>query len=347
MEGCKAFILMPFSESLSEVYDFLIKGALTDAGYQVKRADDIKSQSNILEDIVKGIMESDLIVADLTESNPNVYYELGIAHSFQKKVVLITQEIDELPFDLRSYRVIPYSTHFSRMNTAKKELEVIAKEASEGKIPFGNPIKDYGLHSGDNKTLFDNHELTKNDDLGALDHQVEIEEGFEVITGIVELVGTKLADELVPAVNATTNDLKTKKDLSAKKKRRVIKQLAEHLDGFATFLKPKNSAYRTALINTESSLEYILSNADESKEDVEGFIEGFESMKNGAQDGREGFMSMLEVLKDLPSLEKNFNRANKYMQDEIQLLIENIDKTLSMASRAVMLGHSLLKRVSE
>lgn len=81
MEHKKAFILMPFTESLNDVYDFLIKGALVEAGYQVKRADDIKSQSNILEDIVKGIIESDLIVADLTDSNANVYYELGIAHA--------------------------------------------------------------------------------------------------------------------------------------------------------------------------------------------------------------------------------------------------------------------------
>lgn len=144
MNNKNAFVIMPFSEDFIDIYQFLIVGGLKDAGYVVKRADDIRSQSNILGDIVEGIVSSDLIVADLTGANPNVYYELGIAHALNKKVILLTQEIDELPFDLRSYRVVAYSEHFSRMNQAKVELSQLAKDALKGKLPFGNPVKDFG-----------------------------------------------------------------------------------------------------------------------------------------------------------------------------------------------------------
>lgn len=353
MEHNKAFILMPFSESLSDVYDFLIKGALIEAGYQVKRADDIKSQSNILEDIVKGIIESDLIVADLTDSNANVYYELGIAHALQKKVVLITQDIDELPFDLRSYRVIGYSTHFARMDEAKTELSQLAKEAFEGSLPFGNPVKDYGSISNINQSIFptvkNNNDLSE---LGFLDHIVEVEENFEDLTEIVEVVGYKLVEELTPEITKTTQILTTASDLTSKQKRNVIKELAGHVDTYASFLKLKNDEYRALNKKLETSIEIVLTintedYDEESIEGIESFLAGFESLEVGAQGGRDGFLSMLETMKGLPNLEKSFNRANKEMQQELQPFIDNIDQTISMSSRARTLGKSLLSKVTE
>jgi hypothetical protein len=349
MENNNAFILMPFSEPLNEVYEFLIKGALTEAGYKVSRADDIKSQSNILEDIITGIMQSSLIVADLTDSNANVYYELGIAHALQKKVVLITQEIDELPFDLRSYRVIAYSTHFSKMNEAKNILKELAKEALDGSLPFGNPVKDYGAILPANTSLSVIDSLHENEDLGLLDHIVEVEENFETLTEIVLLVGSKLSDDFTPKITASTNIITTAKDLTAKQRRNVVKDLAGHVNGFANFLKPKNEEYRVLIKKVETSIEVVLTTNNEHNEEsiqgIESFLNGFESMETGAQTGRDGFLSMLDTMKNLPNLEQSFSRASKYMQEEIQTFIDNIDQTISMASRARILGKSLLSRL--
>ncbi|QYJ90761.1 hypothetical protein [Shewanella halotolerans] len=353
MEYKNAFILMPFTESLNEVYDFLIKGALIDAGYEVKRADDIKSQSNILEDIVKGIMESDLIVADLTDSNANVYYELGIAHAMQKKVVLITQEIDELPFDLKSYRVIGYSTHFSRMHEAKTELLQLAQEASKGTLPFGNPVKDYANTRADSTPVFPVvvHDSSKELELelGFLDHIVQVEENFEDLTDIVNIVGSKMVDELTPEITKTTQTLTTN-SLTTKQRRNLIKDLAIHVDDYASFLKPKNENYRELNKILETSIEIVLTSSqnhdEESKEGIGNFISGFESLQDGAQGGRDGFVSLLTTMEELPNLEKTFNRASRELQRELRIFIDNIDQTISMASRAVTLGKSLLAKVS-
>ncbi len=352
MKSKKSFVLMPFSESLNDVYEFLIKGALSEAGYQVKRADDIRSQSNILEDIVKGIIDSDLIVADLTDSNANVYYELGIAHALQKKVVLITQDIDEIPFDLKSYRVIGYSTHFSRMNEAKIELTQLARESSNGTLPFGNPVKDYGKIEP--SEICDIHVSVVGDcvqveeDLGLLDHVVKIEDDFLALTEIVKLVGSKLVDELTPEIERT-NKLLTAGDITTKQRRNAVKELAEHVGGYAELLKPKNEEYRVLNKELETSIEIILVSSqvddEESVNGVKNFLDSFESLGSGAQGGRDGFIGLLGTMKNLPSLEKSFNRASKDVQRELELFVDNIDQTIAMASRAGTLGRSLLASV--
>ena len=70
-----AFVLMPFDEDFDAVYTDFLTPVLSDHGFEVQRADDIEieSQQNILRDVVRGIAISDLIVADLTAANPNVF----------------------------------------------------------------------------------------------------------------------------------------------------------------------------------------------------------------------------------------------------------------------------------
>ncbi|WP_350433328.1 hypothetical protein ABIS04_09550 [Shewanella sp. H8] len=303
------------------------------------------------EDIIKGIIESDLIVADLTDSNANVYYELGIAHALQKKVVLITQEIDELPFDLKSYLVIGYTTHFARMNEAKTQLHQLAQEASNGTLPFGNPVKDYAKIQNVSESIFPvvvNDSNYEESDLGFLDHIVQVEETFEALTEIVAVVGSKLVDELTPEINKTTQILTTK-NLTTKQRRNVIRELAKYVDDYANLLKPKNEEYTELNKKVETSIEIVLTlnqnHDEESIEGIENFLIGFETLENGAQGGRDGFIGMLRIMEKLPNLEKSFNRASKELQRELQLFINNIDQTISMASRARTLGKSLLAKV--
>ncbi|GAI12942.1 unnamed protein product, partial [marine sediment metagenome] len=74
---------MPFDLEFDWIFNDLIKLALEEVGYDVKRADSILNQQNILKDVVRGIAEADLVVADLTGLNPNVFYEIGIAHTMR------------------------------------------------------------------------------------------------------------------------------------------------------------------------------------------------------------------------------------------------------------------------
>ena len=76
-------------------------------------------------DIIQPIYESDIVIADLTGLNPNVMYELGLAHSFNKKTIVITKDdLSQLPFDLKQYRAKDYDTHFLRFEELLNYLKI-------------------------------------------------------------------------------------------------------------------------------------------------------------------------------------------------------------------------------
>jgi hypothetical protein len=139
----RVFVLMPFNKDLDVVYTDLIKKPLEAAGYIVQRADDIDTQQAIMKDIVRSIADADLIVAELTGLNANVFYELGIAHSFRKTTILLTQDIGTLPFDLRSYRAYPYTLHYQDAKRVAEKMQQIGELHKLGKLQAGNPITDY------------------------------------------------------------------------------------------------------------------------------------------------------------------------------------------------------------
>jgi len=139
----KAFVIMPFEPEFSPIFEDLIRPALEDAGYNVSRADSFLDQQNILRDIVRGIGSADLIIADLTTMNPNVLYELGLCHGLRIPTILLTQSMDEVPFDLRSYRILVYSTRFDQVHKLKEALVEIAKKHRNRELAFGSPIIDF------------------------------------------------------------------------------------------------------------------------------------------------------------------------------------------------------------
>ena len=99
--------MMPFDASFRDVYDEA-KAELEALGYQCNRADDIWNNQHILDDIIELIETAAVVVCDLSNRNPNVFYEAGIAHTLGKEVILLTQSDNDVPFDLRSIRHIGY-----------------------------------------------------------------------------------------------------------------------------------------------------------------------------------------------------------------------------------------------
>jgi uncharacterized protein YoxC len=134
---------MPFNEQLDPFFNKILKPVLTEVGYRVTRGDSVLDQQNVLRDIVCGIGSADLIVADLTGLNANVFYELGLAHGLAIPTVLLTQDVATVPFDLRGYRLKPYDTQFHKVAEFKDWLRDVATEHAAGKIRFGNPVTDF------------------------------------------------------------------------------------------------------------------------------------------------------------------------------------------------------------
>jgi hypothetical protein len=104
-----AFVLMPFSDPFRDTYLLGIKPACEEAGYYCERLDEQIFEETMLERIYNQIAKADLIVADLTERNPNVFYETGYAHALGRRVILLTRNSEDIPFDLKHHFHIVYS----------------------------------------------------------------------------------------------------------------------------------------------------------------------------------------------------------------------------------------------
>lgn len=105
------FVMMPFASPLGSYYDKIYKPAIEKAGLKPVRADsEIFGAGKIMDQIWVGINAAKVLVAELTSRNPNVFYELGLAHALKKPVVLVSSNEADVPFDLKHIRVIIYDT---------------------------------------------------------------------------------------------------------------------------------------------------------------------------------------------------------------------------------------------
>lgn len=113
------FVLMPFDGSFDDVYELGIAAACKDAGAYAERVDKQIFSESILERIYNQIDKSDILVADMTGRNPNVFYEVGYAHALGKLTILVTQAADDIPFDLKHF---PHIVYEGKVSLLKSQL---------------------------------------------------------------------------------------------------------------------------------------------------------------------------------------------------------------------------------
>lgn len=125
------FVISPIAKIDDDGFDFtklfldeIVKpGAAAAGGFKVPvRADEVRAPGSITAKVVRDIVNADVCVADLTGRNPNVMYEVAIAHAADKPVILLQQEAGGPPFDFTDERVIRYSTRADEANRAREAL---------------------------------------------------------------------------------------------------------------------------------------------------------------------------------------------------------------------------------
>ena len=103
-----AFVVMELNEPFDSLYEEVIHPVCREMNIDANRVDRIFRPSVILEDIIAGLVESDVVIAEITPPNPNVFYELGYAHAQRTPTVLLARRGRTLPFDIQGRRVIFY-----------------------------------------------------------------------------------------------------------------------------------------------------------------------------------------------------------------------------------------------
>ncbi|TGM74344.1 hypothetical protein [Leptospira bouyouniensis] len=122
------FIIMPFRDSFEDVWKGAIEKSVTAIHYTPIRADLINRSSNITDDIIESIKASKLVIVDVTDFNPNVMFELGYAYALDKPHIIISQTVENLPFDIRNIRTILYKNTWTGIETLRQKLNEYLKE---------------------------------------------------------------------------------------------------------------------------------------------------------------------------------------------------------------------------
>lgn len=147
------FVLMPFKQEFDDVYEIGIKEACERAGAYCERVDKQIFSERILDRVYNQIAKADLIVADMSERNPNVFYEVGYAHALGKLTILLTQNEEDIPFDLKPFTHIVYE---GKISFLRDELEKRVKyfienpptKSSDIKLGLELFLRDKNLASG-------------------------------------------------------------------------------------------------------------------------------------------------------------------------------------------------------
>jgi hypothetical protein len=126
------FVMMPFGEWFDKYYQEIYIDAIKDAGFEPVRAGELFHTGLVVEQIWEQITKSKILLAELTDKNANVFYELGLAHADIKPVVFISANVDDVPFDLRHLRVIIYDVREPNWsNDLKNKITDYLRNASK------------------------------------------------------------------------------------------------------------------------------------------------------------------------------------------------------------------------
>ncbi|MHC1727986.1 MAG: hypothetical protein AB9866_18620 [Syntrophobacteraceae bacterium] len=140
-----AFVLMPFDSKFHDIYKFGIKEPASQLGILAERVDEQLFTEGILDRIYRQIEVADIVVAEMTGQNPNVFYEAGYAHGKGKLCILLTKGSNDIPFDLKHRRHIVYNGSIKTLKDriveelawAKGEIENIRKSRIKATLNAG------------------------------------------------------------------------------------------------------------------------------------------------------------------------------------------------------------------
>ena len=142
------FVAMPFSSTATcteaewlEIYENVFVPAVEGAGYQCQRA--APSVGSLIVSIVEKLRFANIVLADVTDRNPNVFYELGVRHALSKRTIITAQSTDHIPSDLRGYWHLVYGTSPGKVSAFRKDLARIISEIEAAPEKSDNPVSDF------------------------------------------------------------------------------------------------------------------------------------------------------------------------------------------------------------
>ncbi len=326
------FVLMPFDEDFDDIFDELIRQPLETVGYEVRRADSLFNQQQILKDVVKGIADATLVIADVTGLNGNVLYELGLAHAMGKRTVMITQRLDELPFDLRPYRANEYSTRFNTADDLRDLLTEIGRAVLEGAADFSNPVQDFAPDAlrGQAQVAVPPYTHPQSDDVeqrpggeqaeepGMLEYTVSIDRRSGEVVAVATRIG-ELTEDIGNRFREHTLRLERAKarlgDRAAAAQLTIARDAAKDLDAYSAALEPLNAQLKQPLAEVTAGINSLARHAGindaQDLEKARELLLTLEQTESGLAQGRAGITSFAQILLEIPHMDRTLTTASK------------------------------------
>ena len=225
------FVISPIGEEGSEtrersdqVLKHIISGSVEQMGYTVIRADKISEPGIITTQIIEHIVDAELVIADLTEKNPNVFYELAIRHAIRKPLVQMIRKGDVIPFDVAATRIIQFDLqNLDSVASAKEEITSQVKSLELGNNEVHNPISV----SLDLKVLKESGNIEER----SLADIVEAVSDLRLaVTSMDKLTpSSKLMEEFKMLINDLPSKIESRLDPERRRKRRFHPMMIEEI----------------------------------------------------------------------------------------------------------------------
>lgn len=352
------FVITPFNDDFIALFNQM-KEHFKDQ-YMFTNAGDLDNQQNILQDIVEGIYKADVVIADLTGLNANVFYELGLAHAMNKKVIIITQDIGELPFDIKSYRANEYSMLFYKIPELFCELEKLLKGAIDCSVKYGNPVADYipnffhkttstqismGTITGSvSNTTIDTKD-TEDDtftDRGFIDYMAEIQENSCQMTTEITAICKEMDDMNISIKNAANEINKIKPsggNTTVSFARNVCRKLSSPIEVFATKLKTRVHNVSIFWEHIENDYLSLLENqhfrSSSNIDELKKSVLSLEEMQNTIYEADAGIENLIDALRPSLGVERKLSKAITTLINELEEYLSMTEKISSSIDRIV------------
>ena len=142
------FVIMPFDLKFQKIYTDLINPTVKKFGLFSVRADEIYHHGNILEQIRVSIRQARLCITVISSKNPNVLFETGISHTYGKPTILLTDKLENIPFDLKSFRIITYDENYLENSKELLENAISTLLGHDTMMISANHLIEIGMYRG-------------------------------------------------------------------------------------------------------------------------------------------------------------------------------------------------------
>ena len=182
------FVIMPFSATSgcteaewTEVFEQVFRPAIEACGYSCERA--APKTGSLIASIVERLKTARIVLADITDRNPNVFYELGVRHSLSKRTIIVCRTASDIPSDLRGYWSLEYGIRPAQVAKFRSDIGRIISEIERQPEKSDSPVSDYLERENLSVSAYAHAENVKK--LGAL---------YTELSGNLLFLGARLAE---------------------------------------------------------------------------------------------------------------------------------------------------------